>query len=926
MKTFTPGFSPRLLAACALATILSACGGDGNTDAQLRARQGGAMAGQDGAAQPAGNETVSGQILGLNGATATVILSDQAAVLLTTQTDAQGRFQFTGVPYGAMFVKAEAKGFQLSAPQSIVVSALPATLSTTPTQDTPLVFSAAVADGSTYQFSWNNVTGAQETGMPQVNTAPAIKYLDELLPAPDHSAGVNLLQSYNVTLSDKGVKWNQEYAARLLTTLGAIPTRYQNQSYTTPPFRISKWELTDQFIDGDIRIERKPDGDAVLLSTAAFVYATPRLVTLDGVQGRYFSKRLHHALVRFATQDGTDADAAEQVLNQRFGVSTRVYDYSQLTAGTTREGAERFAPFRPGELVRLINALEEMPASFHKVDGLRYLVRRAYGQVHPAGRRIIAQAHPAAGYIEFTDEALADSQQVSPQRVILHEKTHFLWANVFSAKQKEDWISLGGWSRDPRDPNIWRTTQTTQFVSAYGHDTNPEEDMAESVASYVLTPELLQSRAIDKFNYLKNSIFLGDRFVSAIRKDLTFNVLNLQPDYYAPGLVKQLNIKVTGAPAADKAATATIELFNDGDPSPGATQCVVELTAPSGDWQRRKYLYFLPRLADGTMSFGSNINKTILHAELNFSRYAERGYWQLTRGQCVDVVGNVRYLSANELGDASLYINNSEQSPGAPQYEPGSMKIVATPVLVDGYVQHRVTATWKMLPHPLAVMGPFAQLENIDTYGSRMFSTYSHYDDATRTATAIFTVPSFYKSGRFGVTRFVMDDVGENRLDLTFPDAATGEQPVGVQIVNPEGDGGEAPELDLNRITVSATPTQPSAPNGETIVKVAFYARDDGAGFNNLYLNLQNPQGQVFPYYLMVDPDHPGQLLPGFDRSATPFKGDPKAWRRYEAIVTLPVGSVPGSWGIRNMFLADKAGFGKYYEFVEIVHFEVTGK
>jgi hypothetical protein len=290
------------------------------------------------------------------------------------------------------------------------------------------------------------------------------------------------------------------------------------------------------------------------------------------------------------------------------------------------------------------------------------------------------------------------------------------------------------------------------------------------------------------------------------------------------------------------------------------------------------------------------------------------------------VVGNVRYLSANELGDASLYINNSEQSPGAPQYEPGSMKIVATPVLVDGYVQHRVTATWKMLPHPLAVMGPFAQLENIDTYGSRMFSTYSHYDDATRTATAIFTVPSFYKSGRFGVTRFVMDDVGENRLDLTFPDAATGEQPVGVQIVNPEGDGGEAPELDLNRITVSATPTQPSAPNGETIVKVAFYARDDGAGFNNLYLNLQNPQGQVFPYYLMVDPDHPGQLLPGFDRSATPFKGDPKAWRRYEAIVTLPVGSVPGSWGIRNMFLADKAGFGKYYEFVEIVHFEVTGK
>ncbi len=950
-------FPMRIMIACTLAAALGGCGGgDPGADAPQRARLGGAAPGV--AEQPVGNETVTGDIRGLNGAIATVILADQAKLLMTTQTDSKGHFEFKGVPYATVFVKAEAEGYQLTAPQTLVIGPLPATASsasalatsalpataatgaasaasspgaattttttTAPATRRPLLFFASAANGNSFQFSWNNVTGAQETGVAHVNAAPTIKYLDEVLPAPNNSAAANLLMSYNVTLSDKGVKWNQEYAARLLTLLGTIPTRFQGQLYTTPPFRISKWELTDQYLDGDIRIERKDGGDAVLLSTAAFTYATPRLVTLDGVQGRYFSKRLHHALVRFATNDGKDADAAEMVLSQRFGVSTRIGDYTQLTGATTREGAERFASFKPEELVRLINAMEEMPASFHKVDGLKYLVRRAYGELHPTDKRIIAQAHIGPGYIEFTDQALTETQDVSPQRVILHEKTHFLWANVFSQKQKDDWIALGGWYRDPNDASKWKTTQTTQFVSAYGHDTNPDEDMAESVAAYVLTPELLQSRAFDKFNYLKTRIFLGDRFVSVIRKDLTFDVQNLNPDYYAPGLVKQLNIKVQGAPTADKEVTASIELFNDGDPFPGARQCLVELTAPSGKWERRKALYFVPKPVNGKIDY--NANSTVLEARLNFSRYAERGYWQLTKGTCVDVVGNTRYLGANELGNGVIYINNTEQSPGAPQYEPGSMKIQATPVMVDGRLQHRVTVTWKFLPHPLTIYGSFTQLANIDTFDSRLYSESSSYDNATRTATAIFMVPNYYKSGRYGLIRMQTYDAGENLSDLTFPDSVTGERSAAVTIVNQDSDSGDAPELDLNRITVSATPTQPSSPNGETIVKIAFYARDDSAGFNNLYLNLQNPQGQIFPYYFMVNPAKPEHLESGFDRSTTPFKGDPKAWQRYEAVLTLPVGSVPGNWGVRSMHLEDKANFGKVYDFLEIVHFEVSGK
>ena len=35
------------------------------------------------------------------------------------------------------------------------------------------------------------------------------------------------------------------------------------------------------------------------IAAAAFAHATPQVVTLDGVRGAFFSRRLHHALVRF---------------------------------------------------------------------------------------------------------------------------------------------------------------------------------------------------------------------------------------------------------------------------------------------------------------------------------------------------------------------------------------------------------------------------------------------------------------------------------------------------------------------------------------------------------------------------------------------------------------------------------------------------
>ena len=83
-----------------------------------------------------------------------------------------------------------------------------------------------------------------------------------------------------------------------------------------------------------------------------------RIARVEGKRGAYYSKRLHHALVRFVTDNGRDEKAFEKILQQRFGVTTRITDYRELTG----EPPWRFQEFHAEEIVEIINNLEEMPS------------------------------------------------------------------------------------------------------------------------------------------------------------------------------------------------------------------------------------------------------------------------------------------------------------------------------------------------------------------------------------------------------------------------------------------------------------------------------------------------------------------------------------------------------------------------------------
>ena len=72
-----------------------------------------------------------------------------------------------------------------------------------------------------------------------------------------------------------------------------------------------------------------------------------------------------------------------------------------------------------------------------------------------------AIAWTEAGYIEFMESAFTQVNVDDLQRLILHEKAHFLWATVFSETLRDDWIALGDWWSTSADRNGWATLQET---------------------------------------------------------------------------------------------------------------------------------------------------------------------------------------------------------------------------------------------------------------------------------------------------------------------------------------------------------------------------------------------------------------------------------------------------------------------------------
>ena len=819
---------------------------------------------------------------------------------------------------------------------------------------------------------------------------------------PNIAAAQMLYRDYRIVLNDSGdQKWTQAHAYRLLETMKQIPQKHcsLDQSVLGLACKPDKntikktvWKLSHSAVTNDVQNKN----GTVTLGTAAFTYSEPKIATVDGRRGRYFSKRLHHALVRYLTNGGNNLSTANYILEKRFGVTidTRKNNshsnlsqvYRNIAVTEEDRDTSAWQSFSPEEVLLIINQFEELPSGMHIIrggpdnkKGLKYLFRRANGHDHPLYPDAPAVAWPGAGYIEFMESAFKGSNLEHMQRLVLHEKTHFLWHYNVSKQQKLKWLAFSDWYRvdgaedshlsdlpysnengashthgssyisDNQNINVdasdgWSAHKTTNFVSGYAQLKNPNEDLAESVSYFLMNPDKLRSRAPGKYEFIRDSLMAGVMYLQEIRDDLTFEVLNLHPDYIYPGKIKEVDIQVVGEAQENKRVTINLKLHTTKS-SCGKDSCLegasLAFTRIFSEIDTFKDIYFYPVSGRGSQS-------SHLRATFTLPDTAKNGWWAPAQITITDPLGNERYQRSTDYG-WQLFINNPDEDITPPEYianslnlELGDRKAITvvngnkgTDLSTDTCsgqgsncrVIRTITARWDVdedvaMKDSNACFSRFAHQSysnySMDEYGAFQKNVQGIIDGQCQTQV---TATEYYQSGQYRVAHVSMQDRALNRKSTQFSDShSSREASPKVTLDNSGGNpDNQPPEMNIQPctegvdrcISIKGTPSNPSSPDGETNVELTYWVKDDKSGLGTVSYNLRDPQGVNHFYYAYHKNTH--TLF---------FNGDPTVWKKYTVSETLPKGSAPGIWGLTEMTLYDKAGNKKSYDFTETVIFE----
>ncbi len=886
---------------------------------------------------------VSVKIVGLKaGDTCTVQIQKSAENFyfkkLGGVTNAPVEHTFQNLSNGKWALKLDATGYYFPTAQVFELNGTAKTLEITLNPIT-------LSNSTNYVYKWQDdssfVGHAQQSYINQPNE---IQVLDQSIKIPEDFNSINLLNKHGIALSDKISPWTPEDAFRLFQTVKRIPSLLINDDLLAV-FKAevkSVWYITDQDVVDDIQIVERNNIKFVTISRKAFTYALPMVVTLDGVKGRFYSKRLYGALVNFATNFGYNSDAVSQLALSRFGVKFLVpnADLQRLMS----EDYSNFQEFSAFEKITVLSMFEELPDGMHVQSNLKYLVRRIAGQVNPKYTAAPAIAWVGNNNIEFMDAAFNSTQYSFTQRLMLHEKAHFMWEGLFDQKLRDDWASLGGWYVDPTSPSGWTTSNTTEFVSAYAHLKNPNEDMAESIAAYVVNPDILRSRSLRKFEFIRDRIMQGTRYVSIIRKDLTFQVYNLFPDYNYPGKIKKVDVQVNGLPNEDKELVIRIELNKIDEKQDGAASGYTRISSSANT-------FF-------DMSFNpiDNGKGFILEGKITITKFAKSGYWGVNQIALFDQVGNARFENNSTFG-IKIFINNPLEDLIAPKYIEKTLKLkvasgnynyFAPKEDTKGETYQALEANFDVLEkNKMDYIGLNFAIPKNDENGVRKDFQFGVLDqDPTNpikdnSNTAInhaiykYPIPEYFPTGHYVITQMIYMDEARNfgrgyfmrdtsAFTLNINQTKHLRDSVYVKTKYPDF---IPPILDVNQISIKATPSNPNSPDGETLFEMEFFARDSSAyinqeaGLNIGYYSLRDPQGKTFTFSMQGDLAK--QFKTDIFYALKDPVGKPGEWRKYRVSTLLPKGSAPGLWGVESISLSDRAFNTKYYNFTEIVRFDL---
>ena len=811
--------------------------------------------------------------------------------------------------------------------------------------DISATFALTEMVGGNYSYNWvDDDSAAGHSTQSYIAEPTEIIVLNDTISVPTDFSSIKLRTEYGVVLSDDKEKWTNEDAYRLYKMFSNLPYGKFGEN-STIDYRTGEnirgvFYLSGDEIFEDISIEDKDGLPHATVSQSAFTYANPQIVKLDGIRGKFYSKRLYHAVVNFITDFANNEEVLNWLARERFGIKfVKPSEFAQVFEeenGTYMgDDNSNFQDFYKTEKLEILGMFEELPEGFHKQEGLKYLVRRIDGQDHPDPAYKLAAAIAWTGLktTEFMSKAFIGGNLSDTRRLILHEKAHFLWEYTFDDTTKEDWIEIGGWFQDAASGG-WTTYNTTEFVSAYAHAKNPNEDMAESIAIYLTNPDRLINVSQKKYEFIRDRIMHGTRYVSLIREDLTFTVYNLYPDYTFPGKIVELDLEVEGESTEDKKVTMKIRL-NSTDPAvDGATRASARFASSIGT------------IFDIGLSPVNGSIDSVLVGSTTLSKLAKSGYWTLASIVTIDQVGNQRYENTSTVG-AKLFIENPKEDLIPPKFLDYNLSVIDSTFNNNGEIDAngtdgqaiKIVSKWEEINTPLRYGGDISRIDfpnpdQAETYYKEAVSISINPQDTIKTNIGYMYIPDYYPSGYYATTALYTADPAGNYSGVNFsndPDNAgfadnissfaALKDSVYVETKYPDI---VKPEIDLNNITVVAEPTNPQAPNGETRVDINFNARDLSdfpgyeAGVYIVNLTLRDPKGMKFGYLT----GNATMNHPDLDLADTEPVLDAE-WRNYRFDLVLPQGSAAGVWGISDIVIIDKVGNTKSYNFEEYVRFDI---
>ena len=817
--------------------------------------------------------------------------------------------------------------------------------------DISVTFALTGLTNADYDYTWeDDGSAAGHATQRYVNGPAKIVVLNDSIVVPDDFSAVKLRTEYGVVLSDSIQPWSSEDSYRLYKMFSNLPyDKYGEGSgldYETGENIRGVFMLTDLEQDNDLSINNATSVPYATVSQSAFTYAEPQIVTIDGIRGKFFSKRLYHAVVNFITDFANNEEVLSWLAKERFGLEFMIDN--QQTEDIMGEDSSNFQEFFNSEKLEILAMFEELPEGFHKQNGLKYLVRRINGQDDPVMPPAAAIAFSDRHVIEFMSKAFNGGSINDSRRIILHEKAHFLWAYTFDQQLKDDWAELGGWFLDPTGASGWSTTNTTESVSAYAHLKNPNEDLSESIAFYLTNPDALLSVSVRKYEFVRDRVMHGTRYIAQIREDLTFTVYNLFPDYTYPGKVTKVEVNVVGGSEEDKVVTIRASLHSDAkDPNiDGASTADIRFASSIGT------------IHDIRLSpENGQAQDSVLIGTTTFNKLQKSGFWTLAYFNVTDLVGNTRYENTSTVG-MKLYIENPLEDILPPvynydfKYEIVEDKFTtgqnAGVLDVNGENMRAIkisTSHYDASPVQrldVNVVPPNDNKEEVYERGTLGYPIVDKERDMDNVSNSdkhfeiYFLLYEYLQSGWYFTSSTGISDIAGNRSTVyhvkdtadfiiseknKFKIFKEVRDSIYIETLYPDS---LKPEIDINNITISAEPTNPQAPNGETRVNISILARDlsefsgHESGISGVSFTLRDPLGGIHGYQsgngTMNDPS-------SLDGSQDPENNN--NWEIYTFDLLLPQGSPPGQWGMASARATDKSGNWEQYSFVEYVRFDI---